>query len=410
MIGDVSELSYGYVESGIIFNTLTLEDFRKHISVKPDDFAVHQDAYEFLVDFLDTYKKAPTPETLKSKFEDLSPDSIGENLEFCLETFKNHCLIRKTLKCITDSTKNIRENPKESISKLLSGLDGLHLSYDDDIYIYNDGSLDRLDAFKERQRLRNDSKLNIIGIPTPIRSINNLGLGVLPGEICSLIARPGVGKSWFALKAAAIAVSLGYRTLFLTTEMPAEQMSLRFDVMLGRIKGYKFSHSALKLGKDSFDINAYEKFLRENNKKNMIMLDHTQETITSLIRKYKPDVFIVDNMELMMAGTNNYTRMWERMYELYYGLKNVCTSNKIASFVTHQATRDAVDPFKPPSRNEISSGDALLRASDMVLSMCLIKDDDKQRLISFQKFRDTEEEKDHVIMEFDVDVGVFSEI
>ena len=305
---------------------------------------------------MDSYKKAPTLETLRGKFEDLSTDSVGENLEFCIETFRKQCLIRKTLKCITDGTMNIRDNPKETISKILSGLDELNLDYDNDIYIYNDGNLDRLEQFKERQRLRNDSKLKIIGVPTPIRSINNLGLGILPGEICSLIARPGVGKSWFALKAAAIAVSLNYRTLFLTTEMPAEQMSLRFDVMLGRIKGYKFSHEALKLGKDSFDIQSYEKFLRENNKKNMIMIDNVQESITSLIRKYKPDVFIVDNMELMMAGTNNYTRMWERMYDLYYGLKNVCTSNKIAAFVTHQATRDAVDPFKPPNRNEILFG------------------------------------------------------
>ena len=39
MIGEeVNDLSYGYVESGIIFNTLTLEDFRKHISIKPGDF------------------------------------------------------------------------------------------------------------------------------------------------------------------------------------------------------------------------------------------------------------------------------------------------------------------------------------------------------------------------------------
>ena len=402
-----SSLSSSFLESSIILNTISELDLEKHSVISQEDFVVHQDAYDFLLKFFEKYQEFPTIDTYTLEFEDLEINAFGENLDYAIEIFCKRTLTRKATNIIRQYNKLILDNPEQAISDIITQLDNLNVGYSDEHYIYDDGSIKRLEQYYERQDKRLNSSLKIIGVPTPIRSINEIGLGLLPGEICSLIARPGVGKSWFAIRAAAICTARNYKTLFLTSEMTSEQMSLRFDVVMGNIMGYKFSHSALKIG-DEINTEEYKKFLQQNSKKNLFIVDKVNEPIFSIVRKYKPEVLIIDNMELMYNGRDN-DKMWEKMYNLYYGLKTLCTSNKIASFVTHQATREANDPFKPPNRNEISSGDALLRASDIVLSMCLVENDDKKRMLSFQKFRDIPEQKDFVYLDFDVDVGIFKE-
>ena len=419
MTGNSNNTTFSFVESGVILNTKNDTDLAKH-NFKTSDFFVHKDAYDFLIDFFAKYKKAPELDTMLDKFPDLERRAGGEDLDYCIDTFRNQSLTRKTINIVKNNERLIIESPKRAISDIIYKLDSLNVSYDDDIYVYDNGSSSvRLREFAERRNIRESSvgkNLKIIGIPTPIRTINNYGIGLLPGEICSLVARPGVGKSWFAIKSAVISVVQNYRTLFVTAEMPAEQMSLRFDVFFGRVKGYNFSHTALKTGSVNVDVEEYEKFLNENDKNNLIIVDHIEEFglsiqgISSLIRKYKPQVIVIDNMELLSLDGKS-TKMWEKMHDIYYSLKTLCTANKIAAFVTHQANREASDPFKPPGKTEVSSGDALLRASDIVLSMCEMRDDDKKRLVSFQKFRDMPElqDKNYVVMNFDVDIGVFIE-
>lgn len=56
--------------------------------------------------------------------------------------------------------------------------------------------------------------------------------------------------------------------------------------------------------------------------------------------------------------------------------------------VSTQATRDAANMFAPPRADQVAFGDALIRASDIALSMCMVEDSDNLRSIQFQKYRD----------------------
>ena len=409
--------SFGFIESGIILNSKNSDDIKKH-SFQGNDFVIYKDVYLFLIEYFDEHKKCPTNNLLLEKFPELDEKAQGEDLEYCIGVFQKHSLTRKATDLIRSHNETIKLDPKQAISNIVFGLDKLNLDYDDDIFLYDGGEVNRFDEYLDRKDKKNNSKLKIIGFPTPLRTINNLGIGLLPGEICSMFARPGVGKSWFAIKAAAICVMRGHKTLFVTSEMTANQMSLRFDVVIGKMRGYDFSHTSLKIGA-SINEEDYKEFLEKNDKRDLIIIDHIDNGgvslsgVASLIRKYRPEVVVIDNMELvsLTGGSANY-KMWEKMNDLYYGLKALCTTSKIAAFVTHQANRDATNPFRPPSSTEVSSGDALIRSSDIALSMCLVEYEDKQRRISFQKFRDigTENIRDSVVMDFDVDCGVFKEV
>ena len=101
--------------------------------------------------------------------------------------------------------------------------------------------------------------------------------------------------------------------------------------------------------------------------------------------------------------------MWEQSHSLFYGLKNLVMSHNIAMFVSTQANRDAADLYAPPRAEHVAFGDALLRASDVALSMCMVEDNDFQRIIQYQKYRDGELNIDNSMLAWDVDTGSIKE-
>ena len=101
--------------------------------------------------------------------------------------------------------------------------------------------------------------------------------------------------------------------------------------------------------------------------------------------------------------------MWEQTHMLFYGLKNICLSTNTAMFVSTQATKDASDVFMPPMAAQVAFGDALLRASDVVMYMCMIEDESEKRLLSFQKYRDGLMPLNTAILDWQVNTGYIAE-
>ena len=84
-------------------------------------------------------------------------------------------------------------------------------------------------------------------------------------------------------------------------------------------------------------------------------------------------------------------------------------SHNIAMFVSTQANRDAADIYSPPRAEQVAFGDALLRASDVALSMCMTEDDDFKRIIQYQKYRDGELNIDTSMLTWNIDAGYIKE-
>jgi len=61
--------------------------------------------------------------------------------------------------------------------------------------------------------------------------------------------------------------------------------------------------------------------------------------------------------------------------------------------------------FSPPKPENVAFGDALLRASDIALSMCMVESSDYRRLVQYQKYRDGELNLRHSVLVWNVDSG-----
>lgn len=411
----MSNLSYNYVESGIILNISSYADLKK-INVTPKHFAVFGEAFQFILDELDESRQVPSRSVLVAKYPELDQSTAdAADVGFFSGQLKHQLMYRTAVQSATEWVPRIKgDNPQRAVESLIQELESVTASVDDDIEVYDSGSIDRLSEYSQRVAQRKDRSLGMLGIPTPFKTLNRLGVGWMPGELYSLFARPTVGKSFMSVKVAAVAMKQGYKTLLISTEMPVKAMSMRMDAFLGKLLGYEFSLTKLRRGDEGIDEEQYREFLTAMDSRNILFPHHlgfdalSVSTIRNLVRKYSPDLVVVDGVYLL---SDDSTRAkWEQNDNLFKGLKNIAMAHEIPVFCTTQAGREAVDLFKPPKLNQVANGDALVRASDIAFAMSKVEDADNQRYLYYIKQRDDVEIKDKSVLHWDVDIGDVREI
>ena len=405
--------SFEYIESAIVFgldNKKTLNSF-KHAE---KDFAKHGDAYKFIIQYFDQYGEFPTPEILNENFPTLDKTAQSVNFDYATNLFKDQVLQRQIVRTVQSQRETVKENPKKALSNIMVGLTDIEVIYDEDVQSYDTGELTRLEEWRERTKTRQMGD-GLMGVPTSFKSINSTGVGWMPGELVSLFARPTIGKTWMCVHAAATAINSGFRTLFISTEMPVNAIGMRLDVVLAKMKGYKLSHTALRRG-DAINEEEYIHFLKASNSKSLLVCDHivgqvgiSTEAIAGLVRKHQPELVVIDGVYLISTGDSKKA-IWEQSHALFYGLKNLATAVGTPIFVSTQATRDASNMFTPPRADQVAFGDALIRASDVAMAMCALEDSDDKRMVQFQKYRDGELPQDLTAMQWNVDNGDIIEL
>lgn len=87
-----------------------------------------------------------------------------------------------------------------------------------------------------------EQKSHMAGVPTGFKDVDDLFHGFRPGDLVILAARPGVGKTSFALNLATNAAKAGVATAFFSLEMSSEQLMQRIlcaeaGVNLSRVRG-----------------------------------------------------------------------------------------------------------------------------------------------------------------------------
>ena len=97
------------------------------------------------------------------------------------------------------------------------------------------------DAFEEISKLA-DQKSHMAGVPTGFKDVDDLFHGLRGGDLVILAARPGVGKTSFALNLAVNAAKRGTSVAFFSLEMSAGQLVQRIlcadaRVSLSKIRG-----------------------------------------------------------------------------------------------------------------------------------------------------------------------------
>ena len=404
--------NFNFIESALAFGLCDQNNYRK-FKFPIKNFAIHGDVVRFINTHIDEYKDFPEPGVLKENFPKLRQEAVTTNFDYAQDEFKKQVLFREIVNAFSTNKTKLQDSPKAALSTITQALSDIEVTYDEDVSYYDSGEDIRFNEWQDRHKKREMGE-GMIGIRTPFRSINTTGMGWQQGDLVSAFARPTVGKTWLCVKIAAEAVLDNRRVLLISTEMSKRSIEMRMDVVLANMMGYKLSHRAIRSGQ-AIDESHYKEFLAETNSNKLLVCDHINgedsislPSIAGLMRKYSPDLTVVDGVYLI-STSDSRKAAWEQSHSLFYGLKNFALAQNTAIMVSTQATRDASNMFAPPRADQVAFGDALIRASDVALSMCMIEDVDDQREIQFQKYRDGDLPVDNCTFTWNVDSGQVEE-
>lgn len=140
----------------------------------------------------------------------------------------------------------------------------------------------------------------------------NIG-GVKPGDYTIIGAKSGVGKTTLALNIALNVLEQGKKVLIISREMTDVDVFDRFATMVSKIPSMKFRNK-------DFTADDWKKFvsasgyLGEYEGKLLIDNDSTKiSDIIKLVRRYKPDLVVIDYLQLLSAEDGSKLENAERI-------------------------------------------------------------------------------------------------
>jgi hypothetical protein len=158
--------------------------------------------------------------------------------------------------------------------------------------------------------------------------------GLLPGHSVVVFGRVNVGKSTFALNAAAGFVRQGARVLYIENEDLLEDTAIRFGCRLvGKDRDWAYAHPAQY--QDVAGERGYERFL---------LPDPAPETVPAIDRMLaatEPDVCIVNQARNLVNGTHNVVAQLD---EIAKGIRNIGKRRRIIT-VQITAAREGMEDY-----------------------------------------------------------------
>jgi replicative DNA helicase len=144
------------------------------------------------------------------------------------EIVKNDSLLRALInaavhiKALSESSTDDADMVVEEAEKLLFEATNKRISSS-----FQSLSALYIDAMELLDAQSHQKKNIMLGVPTGFRELDDLFVGMRPGDLLVLAARPGVGKTALALNIAANAARSGAQVAFFSLEMPAQQLVQR---------------------------------------------------------------------------------------------------------------------------------------------------------------------------------------
>lgn len=225
-----------------------------------------------------------------------------------------------------------------------------------------------------------------VGIPTGYPDLDNLVIGLKPGEMFVLAARPSIGKTSIALNIIRnIALREQVRPIaFFSLEMTAEQITRRLLCTEAQIPESTFFDGSFKHNEMSKLTNSVTKF-----KRSKIFIDPTGGlTIAELRAKArrlmameKIELIVIDYLQLMKVGGKVDSRQQE-VAEISGGIKKLAKELNVPVLVLAQLNREIEKGTGPksakPKLSHLRESGAIEQDADLVVFLHRDRDETKE--------------------------------
>jgi len=382
-------------------------ELSKH-NITTDCFVMYPELFNFIIENYSKYKTVPSVTTIKNQFPEFEYYADTDPKEFkffCDELLKSNTQ-RRAIQIINQASDTITSDPYGTIDNLVHKLSTIRKPVKISKSMTDKDSLKRLEMVtKNRESIKSGVT---IGIKTGINIFDNKYYGWQPGNYIAVVGRLGIGKSWLLEYFACAAYNDNRKVLYISPEMSINEVELRWDTLMGTMRGYRFQND--KLGTGEVDLNKYKEWLTKASQRNdWITYDSnsgrsfTVNSIAQMVDEFQPDLVAVDGIALVDGPGD---ALWSKVRDISRGLKAIAQNNKLVMMVTAQANREAGD--KMPTTSQISYSDSVAQDADVVIPMNQDVDRPMERYITLPKRRSAKAINTRLTLQFNVNEGLIT--
>lgn len=281
---------------------------------------------------------------------------------------------------ITDSTKDFEGDSGSSAADSLANLQATlneqmyKLSNDSTVAEISDLATDYNELLEERRRISEEnSELanGLQGIPSLLPSLNKYTSGWRPGQMITLAAETGVGKSVFAINSAVAAMQAAKSVMFFSLEMSVEEIHDRIVSSISSIPMNDLKQGILDdtqmriLGETQKDLKIAKLAIDESEKQTIDSI-----RAKALKRAQSPeglDFIIIDYLQLI-TPSGRYSSRQEAIADISRNVKLLAKQLKVPIMVLAQLNRNKDDSESDmPDLSRIRESGAIAQDSDIVI-------------------------------------------
>jgi replicative DNA helicase len=351
-----------------------LQDKQVHVLLQANVeniLRTHTDIWTFVRNYSETNGTVPPTSLVVEKFRDFIPvEGVGAT-KYHLEELQAEFL--------NDSLKDVLRSTAAEVqagqgTKALEDLITKTSELKKNTAVIRDIDATDLDsAVIYFENLAKQQALGAIGIKTGLAGFDNyLPAGITPGQLGVFLAYPGIGKSWMALYFAVQAWKQGKSPLIISLEMSETEVRNRVFTIMG--EGL-WSHRKMSNGQVEIeDLKRWhKKELAGKPEFHIISNDSGGEVTPSVIRgkidQYKPDLVIVDYLQLMSPNQKSDNET-VRMKNLSRELKLMAISEEMPIIAISSATPDDVNKLDTvPTLGQTAWSRQIAYDADWVLAL-----------------------------------------
>ena len=329
-------------------------------------FSDYVEEYSFIRDHMSQYGQVPDRLTFASKFVDFDWIEVRENPNYLIDELYRDRNKRTLARVFNGVRDRINSGDIEGAMALFttSSQDVLSSTHIDCVDIIRDTS--RYDAYLERTQ-----DFSKYYVKTGFNELDELigGWDRLE-EYATIVARPGVGKSWVLLRCAMAAAEQGLRCGLYSGEMSEIKVGYRFDTLAGHISNSGIIHGNAEL------MNNYKAFLDSMVSRfsgcikvitpKMIKHSATVMDLEAFIEKEQLDILFIDQHSLMEDQRRAKDPV-TRAANISKDLKNLQVLKRIPIITVSQQNRNMVDENSVIDVSHIAQADRIGQDSTVVV-------------------------------------------
>lgn len=301
-------------------------------------------AWDFIVSHNDKYGSVPTRTTFRHEFgKTFSIVAISEPFSYFLDSMARHARWQHGKITVEDAADRLSaDDPDGALTALEEGLQTIRSFSPVSSHLVNSMDNERLDErWDEYDRRRTSSGL--IGFSTGFPTIDEVTLGLQPGQLVTVLAQHKVGKTSICLTMANhIYSEHKVPILFVTFEMGIAELEQRQESLMAKINFRRLQQGDLvpleeKRYGDWLDY-AQDHYTWPFHFAD-ISSGGTVSSVESMIVHQEPAVVFIDGIYMMTDEITGERNSWEAITNITRSLKRVAAQQRVPIVINSQALR-----------------------------------------------------------------------